>query len=168
MSLIQQFLKQLASQIIGGQIHQHQMIVRAARYDPDIPLLQSSAQRLRIVDHALLIFLKGRLQRLLEADSLCCDHVHERAALRTGENSLIEIIFICHFLTGHDHAAARAAECLVCRRRSHVGIRNRTRMQAGGHKSRDMGDIHHQHSAHFISDLPEFLEINGSCIGRCA
>ncbi len=31
-----------------------------------------------------------------------------------------------------------------------------------------MGDIHHQHGAHFIGDLPEFLEINGSCIGRCA
>ena len=37
-------------------------------------------------------------------------------------------------------------------------------MKSGRHKPGDMCDIHHQHRPDLVSDLPEFFEVNGSCI----
>ena len=39
-------------------------------------------------------------------------------------------------------------------------------MKAGGHKPRDVSHIHHKHRPRLVGDLPEFLKINGSGIGR--
>ena len=61
MGLIKKFLYRFASQIIGRQIQQHQMIIRAIGNNLNISLLQPFAERLRIINHTLLVFLERRI-----------------------------------------------------------------------------------------------------------
>ncbi len=166
MRLIQKLLERFTGHIICRQIHQHQMIIRPIRYDLDLPVLQALAKCLSIIDHTLLIFLKGRIQCLLKADSFRRDHMHQRPTLRTGEYSLVEVVLVRHFLARHDHTASGTTQRLMCSRRGNMRIRNRAWMQSCRHKPGNMCDIDHQYGPHFIRDLPEFLEIDRSCICR--
>ena len=165
MSLIQKLLHCLSGQIIGCQIHQHQMIVRSAGHDLDLTVHQSLCQRLGIVSHPLHILFELRLQRLREAHSLRCDHMHQRTALNPREHRLVEVVlFICRG-SGHNHAAPRSPKGLVGGSCHNVRVGHRTLMQSGCHQSGDMSHIHHQHCPAGVSDLTEFLEIDGSRIG---
>ena len=73
--------------------------------------------------------------------------MHERSALGSGENRRV------HFLrdrlvVGQDHATARAAQCLMGRRRRYMGMRERTRMHAAGDKTGEMRHVDHQQRIH--------------------
>ena len=75
----------------GAHVHQHQVVVGAARDQAEALLGQRGGQRLRVVDHLLLIRLERGLKRLLEGDRLGGDDVHQRAALRAGEDGLVDL-----------------------------------------------------------------------------
>ena len=58
----------------------------------------------------------------LEGNGLGRDHMHERAALLTGEDGRVELLG--PFLFGQDETRARTAECLVHGRGHHVRMRD--------------------------------------------
>ncbi|CDC63331.1 putative uncharacterized protein [Clostridium sp. CAG:448] len=92
--------------------------------------------------------------------------MHERSALRAGENGFIDCL--CQFLTAQDHAAARTAQRFVRRCGDNVGIRHRGGVQTGGDKTGDVCHIHHQIGADPIGNLTETGKINHARIGGSA
>ena len=101
-----------------------------------------------------------------ERDRLGGDHVHERAALLAGEDGAVDVLG--ELLAAEDHAAARAAERLVDRRRDDVGVRDRARVLAGGDQAREMGHVDEEEGADRVGDLAERGEVEVARIGRPA
>ena len=120
------------------------MIVRAAD-DSEAAPGHSCGERLSVGDHLPLVFGEPRLRRFLQADSLGCNDVHQRAALDARKGGTIEILGI--FLAAENQAAARAAQRLVRGGRDEVGIGHGTRVHAGSDKARDMRHVHEQQRA---------------------
>ena len=114
----------------------------------------------------LLIFFEFRLQRLAEAHGLGRDDMLQRAALGTRENSLVDGLGV--LLLAQDQAAAGAAQRFVGGGCHHVGIGHGVRVQASGHKPRDVRHIHHKQRAVFPGDLRDAFKINGAGVGRSA
>ena len=166
MGIIQTLLQLFSAEILFRQVYQHQVVVRISGYDLDSPCLQVFAQCLRILYDLFHIGLVFRLQRLLEADCLGRDHMHQRTSLCSREHGLIKVELFIHLLAAQDHASPWPPKGLVGRGGGHMSIGDRAWMQSCGNQAGDMGNIHHQVSAHFIRDLAEPFEVNGS--GICA
>ena len=75
------------------------------------PLPARASASVRVQDDLLLILAELRLKGFLEADGLGGDDVHQRPALDTGENDLVELLRILRL--GEDRAAAWSAQRLV-------------------------------------------------------
>ena len=140
------------------------MVIRAAGYDFHSSVHQAFAKRLGIVYNPFLICPEFIGQGFFKAYRLCRNDMHQRAALDTGENRFIKIIFISRFLIAENQTAPWSAQCLVRRRGHHIRIRYRAWMEICRHQTGNMGHIHHQNSSHFIRHFPEFLKVNRSCI----
>ena len=75
------------------QVDEHQVVVRAAGDEVEAALPSSaSASTCAFFDYLFLIGLEFRLQRLAEAYGLGGDDVHERTALRAGEDGLVDCL----------------------------------------------------------------------------
>ena len=122
---------------------QHQMVVRAAGNELHAAFCQAFGKRFSVFYGLLGVGLKLRLQRFAEAHGFCGDNVHQRAALRAGENGFVDLPLPYSSLA-EDHAAARAAQRFVRGCGDNVGIRHRGRVQPRGDKTRDVRHIHHQ------------------------
>ena len=144
------------------------MVVRSSGNNLNASVHQSFAKSLRIVYDVLLIGLKLIRQRFLEAHCLCCDHMHQRAPLYSGENSLIKVILVCCLLICKDHTASGAAQRLMGRGGHYICIGDRAWMKSCCHKTCNMCHIYHQYRSYFVCHFPEFLKVNGSGIGRCS
>ena len=94
------FLNCFSGKIIIGQIYEHEVIVCSTGYDLNSTIHQSLAECLCIVNDILLVYFKLRLKCLFKADCFRCDHMHQRSALDSRENSFVKVIFVCDFLTG--------------------------------------------------------------------
>ena len=90
--------------------------------------------------------------------------MHQRAALDTGENSLIKVVLFIHRIAGEDQSASGSSQGLVGGGSHHIRIGNGAGMKACCHQSGDMCHIHHKNSAYFVSHFSEFLEIDGTGI----
>ena len=167
MRFIQHLLNSLTCQVKRGKIHQHQVIVCTTGYNPDSSVHQTLAKSLGIVNNVLLILLKVICKGFFEADSLGCDHMHQRTSLNAWEHCLIEVIFICGFLIAENHTASRSTQRFMRSCGYHISIRNRARMKSCCHKSCNVSHINHQYCPNLICNLTELLEINGSCISGC-
>ena len=143
------------------------MVVGSSRNDLDASVHQSLAEGLCIIDNSLLVNLEIIAERLLEADCLRRDDVHQRAALNAGENCLVEIVLFIYRVAGKNHSSTGTAQRLVGRRGRNVRIGDGARMKTCCHKSRNVRHIYHQNSAHLISHLTELLEIDCPGICRC-
>jgi len=113
-----------------------------------------------IGDHALLVALEGRTQRLAKGHGLGSDNVHERTALNAGENLAVQ--GFAHIFCRQNHAAARTAQGLVRGGGGDVGVRKWALVQTGGHKAGDVGHIYHQLGADLVGNLAEAGKINGA------
>ena len=165
--LVEEILRLLAREVLAREIDEHEVVVRAARDDAE-PVLRELVREHGGVLHDLLgIRLERGLQRLAERDGLRRDDVHERAALDAGEDSLVELLAELGVLA-EDHAAARAAQRLVRRRRHDVGVRHRARMEAGGDEAGDVRDVDHEIRADAVRDLRHALEVDDARVGRGA
>ena len=91
--------------------------------------------------------------------------MHQRAALDTREYCLVEIVFFSRFFACKNQTAPGASQRLVGGGGNHIRIGNRARVKPGSHKAGNVSHIHHQNRTCFVGYLPEFLKINGSCIG---
>ena len=150
--LVQTMLQLLAGDTGFPQIHQHQMVIRAAGYQLEAAVQQAGGQRLGVFADLILIALEGGRQRLAEADRLGRDDMHQRPALGAGEHRFVD--GLGQLFPAEDHAAPGAAQGLMGGGGHHVGIGHGIHMTAGGHQTRDMGHIHHQLRAAGIGDLP--------------
>ena len=166
MHLVQARLQFPARDVLAAQVEQHQVVVGAAGDEVEPAALQAVRQRRRVFHDVFGVYAEFRLHRLAQADGLGRDDVHERAALRAGEDGAVELLAILR--AGEDHAAARAAQGLVRRRGHDVGIRHGTHVLAARHKARDVGHVHHKQSAAAVRDLGEDFKIDGAGIRRRA
>ena len=142
------------------------MVVGAAGDELDAVGRKSLRHGLRVGDDLLLVDLEGLAQRLLEADGLGGDHMHQRPALGAGEDGLVDGLGV--LLPAENHAAAGAPQRLVGRRGDEIGVGHRVRVQAGGNKARDVGHIHHKVGAHGVGHLTEAGKVDHSRIGAGA
>src|SRR5262245_33565052 len=92
---------------LADEIQQEQVIVRAAGYDAEPAVLERLRERARVRDHLPLVLLELRRERLGERNRLRGDHVHERAALRAGEDHRVELLVQLRVLAREDEPAAR-------------------------------------------------------------
>jgi hypothetical protein len=107
---------------------------------------------------------KRRVERLLEADRLRRDHVHERPPLQAGEDHFIDSFGVR--LPTEDEAAAWATECFVRRCGDKIGVRHWRRMNPRRDEARDMRHIDHQVGPDLFGDLAEPLEVDHAGVGR--
>ena len=114
----------------------------------------------------LLVVGKARRQRFVQGDSLRRDHMHQRPALRAGEDRRVNRFGIR--LVTHDQSAARAAQGLVRRRGDNMRMTDRRRVLPSGNQPGDMGDIGQKQRAHFVRDGPQAREINDARVRRRA
>ena len=84
------------------------MVVGAAGHQLDAPGLQLSCHGLCVLHDLAGILLELGLERLAEADGLCCNDVLQRAALGAGEHSGVDALGDDR-VVGQDQAAAGAA-----------------------------------------------------------
>ena len=100
--------------VLADQVHQHQVVIRAAGYDLDAAF-DKGRRHCPVGDHLLLVTHKFRARRFLEAHRLGGDDVHQRAALAAGKTA--ELNFFSSSLVGarQDKAAAGTAQGLVGR-----------------------------------------------------
>ncbi len=92
--------------------------------------------------------------------------MHKRAALDSGEDSLVEVELVSSFLVAEDKSASGSTKSLMCCSCNYICIRDGALMVSCSHKTCDMSHIYHEVSSYCISNLTELLEINLSCICR--
>src|ERR1041384_7514917 len=119
-----------------------------------------------IFDNLLLVRLEGWLQRLLETDRLCRNHMHERTALDARER--LGIDFLRVFLFAHNQPAARTAQRFVRRSGYKISVLDRTRMFARDNQAGNMCNVGEKIRPNFTSDLAHALEINDARISAGA
>ena len=125
------------------------------------------ASVLGIGDHRLGIGLELGLERFAERDRLGRDDVHQRAALKAGEDRRIDLL--CDVLVvGQHHAPAGTAQGLVRRRRHHVGVAEGRWMLARGDQPREMRHVDEEQGANLVADRAEAREVEMARIGRAA
>ena len=143
------------------------MRVGAARDEREAVLHHDLAESAGIVHHVLDVDLVVGAQRLAECHGLCGDDVHQRPALDAGEDCRVDLLGDL-LVVGQDHAAARAAERLVRRRRDDVGMRERARNETGSDEAGEVRHVDEEVRADFIGDGAERREIDLARIGRAA
>jgi hypothetical protein len=119
---------------LAAQVHQHEVVVGAARDDVEAALRERRGQRLRVGDHLPAVGGELGAQRLAEGHRLGGDHVLSGPPCRPGNIALS--IFLRVLVVAEDHAAARAAQRLVRGRGHHVGVRHRRRVHARRRRAR--------------------------------
>ena len=165
MHLIKHLLSLLACQPKILKIYQHQMIVCTTGYNRNTSLHKACSKCLSIHKNLFLIILEVITECFLQCNSLCCDYMHQRAALSTRENSRIQFLCI-FFCTAENHTASWSAKCLMGCCCNNMCIRDRAWMQTCCHKTGNMGNINHQNSINLVCDFSKSLEIN--CSAVCA
>ncbi len=106
--------------LMRAQIDEHEVVVGAAADEAVAVMDELGGEGLGVDDDLALVLLEAGLQRLVEADGLCGDDVHERAALDAGED--LGVDGLCVLLAADDDAAARAAQALVRGGGDEIGV----------------------------------------------
>ena len=89
--------------------------------------------------------------------------MHERAALRAGENGAVDLFG--ELVPAEDDRAARAAQRLVRRAGDDIGIRHRARVHARGDKAADVRHVDHQVRADGIGNSAKARKVDHARIG---
>src|SRR5437763_16891450 len=122
------------------------MVVSPAGDETEALLLKFIRQRFGVREYATLVVFKVFAQRLAEGDGLGGDDVHERAALHSRKELLVQFGGVLR--AAEYEASARAAQGLVCSRRNVVGVRDGRRVYARGDGARDVRDVGHDARAY--------------------
>ena len=156
----------LAGDPLAAQIGEHEVVIRAAGHEIKAAREQRVRQRGGVFHDALRIGAELRLRRLLEADRLGSDDVHERAALRAGEHGAVELF--AKLLAREDETAARTAQRLVRGGGHDVGIRHGALVHAARDEPRDVRHIDHEQRAVAVRDVGEHGKVDRARIRRRA
>ena len=121
-------------------VHQHEVVVRAARNDPSALLGESGRQQLGVGDRLTLVVAVFIGRGELEGHRLGGDDVHQRTALDPGEDALVH--GLAQVLAAEDETAARAAQGLVRGRCHDVRVAEWARVKSRRDEAGDVGHIH--------------------------
>ena len=130
------------------------------------PAFEPGGEGLGVGDRLPLALAERLAGGDLQRHRLGGDSVHQRPALLAGEDRFVDRFRV--LLAAEDHAAARAAEGLVDRRRDDVGVRHRVGVLAGGDEAGEVGHVDHQLGADRVGDLAEGGEVELARVGRPA
>ena len=111
MDCIQAGFQLLAGALFLAQVHQHQVVVGAARHQLDAPGLQLGCHGLGILHDLPGVLLEFRLEGFAEADRLACNDMLQRAALGAGEDGGVDPLGQ-NRVVGEDQTAAGARRVL--------------------------------------------------------
>ena len=150
----------------AAQIDEQHVVVGAARHDLVAALEQARRHEPRVREHLPLIGGERRLERFLERDGFGGDDVHQRAALRAGEHGRVDALRQRRTPRREDHAAARAAQRLVRRRRRDVGDCHGARIETGRDEPRDVRDVGEEQRADLVGDRAKPRPIDDSRVRR--
>ena len=139
------------------------MVIGAAGHQVKALFQQGRCHGLGILHHIVGIGFERRLHRFLQTDCLGCNHMFQRTALGTGEDTGIQLFG--KFLPGQNHTAAGTPEGLVGGGSDDVCIGNGAHMRTAGNQTGNVSHIHHENSTDFVGNIRKHLEINGSGIG---
>ena len=164
MQPVQPLLQGPAGDAPAAQIHQHQVVVRAAGNQIKALRFHSLRQGGGVFHGAPGIVGKLRLHSLPETHGLAGDDVEQRPPLHPGKHGAVDLL--CPFLPGQDHAASGAPEGLVGGGGHHIGIGHGVHVLSARHQTGNVGHVHQQRSAVPVGDVGKGFEIQGSGIGR--
>ena len=151
------------SRPVGRQVDEDEVDVGAAGEDRDAAGLQALGERLRVGDRLALAGAELLGRGDPQGHRLGGDRVHQRPALLAGEDRFVDRFRV--LLAAEDHAAARAAERLVDRRRDDVGVLDRVGVLAGGDQAGEVRHVDHQLGADRVGDLAEGGEVELARVG---
>src|SRR6266567_739440 len=138
------------------------MIIGAAGDDAVTMFGQAGGKCFGVHYNLPLIIAELRLERFMKANGFRRDHMHERAALHSGENGRVDLFG--EFLFAHDDAATRSAQTLVRGGRDKLCVRDRTWMLTTCYKTCDMRHVDEQNCANRIRDLTQSRKIDNTRI----
>ena len=92
--------------------------------------------------------------------------MHERAALRAGEDGVVDAL--AELFLAQDDGAARAAQRLVGGRRHDVCVGYGRGVHTSGNQAADVRDVDHEVRADLVGDVAELLPVDEARIGACA
>ncbi|OPZ96947.1 MAG: hypothetical protein BWY71_01773 [Planctomycetes bacterium ADurb.Bin412] len=144
--------------VIGPQIDQQQVVVRAAGAESETLTYQFLRQGLAIADDLPGILFEFGLHGLGEGDGLGGNHVAERPALDAGKDGGIDGLGI--FLFAHYRTGTRSAQGLVGGAGHKFAHGNRIRMQAGADQAGDMGNVRQNLRVVLAGDFRNFVKID--------
>jgi hypothetical protein len=127
--------------------------------------VSSVASAFAFCDDLLLVGLELGLEGLAERDRLREDDVHERPALRPGEERAVGLLEDL-LVVGEDQPAPRAAQALVRRRRHDMAVGEGAGVLARRDEPRDVRDVRHQHRAALVGDGAELREVDHAAVRR--
>ena len=87
---LQALLRFYSGDALVGEVDKEEMVVRPPGHDPVPRLLHTGREMAGILDDLLLVGFELRRHRVLEGHCLCCDDMHERAALDAGEDHRVD------------------------------------------------------------------------------
>ena len=110
----ERLLRRLAGEVLGTEVHQHEVGIGAAGHDGVAELDQRVGQGLRVLHDPAGVGLEVGGERLTEGDRLGRDHVLERAALGAGKHRLVDGLGVLGGGEDQTGPRARAASCAWC------------------------------------------------------
>ena len=137
-----------------AQVHEHEVVVRAARHDIEAALHERRRERPRVRDDLRGVRrLNDGFSASLSATALAAITCSSGPPCMPG-NTALSIAFACSRLA-QDEPAARPAQRLVRRRRDDVRVRHRRRIHARRDESGEVRHVHHEDRADLARDFGE-------------
>ena len=163
--LVKSLLNDFAGFAFVSEVDEHKVVVGAAGNEVVTHFVEFVSHCSRVFNDLGHIDFEARIKRFFEADSLCSDDVHERAALHSRENSGVEVFFI--FFLRKNETASRTSEGLVGRRSYEIAVRNRAWMKSCSDETGNVSHVNPHDCADFVADFADSLEVDDSRISRC-
>ena len=164
--LAEGLLGNLAVELLGAQVHEHQVVVGATGDEPQPRGHEPPGERPGVVEDLLLVGLEAGLERLVEGHGLGRHHVLEGAALGAREDLAVDRLGVR--LAAEDQAAARAAQGLVGGGGDDLGVRHRVGVKPRGDEPGDVGHVHHHGRPDLAGNLGELVEVEEARVGAGA
>ena len=149
-----------------GQVHEHQVVVGAARDEAEAVGQKGIGEGLRVFQDLALILFELLREGLLEGHRLGGDDVHQGAALHSRKDFRVQ--GAGELLFAEDESAAGAAEGLVGGHGDELAAGHRGGVQAGGDEAADVGDVGQNDGSDGVGDGPELLVVDRPGVGARA
>ncbi len=147
-----------------AQVDQHQVVVGAARHQPQAVRREPLGERGRVAHDLRRVVGERRGGCLGERHGLGGDDVIERPALEAREHGLVDDLG--ELCGAGDGAATRAPQGLVRGEGHDVGpVLHRVGVHAAGDQPGDVGRIEHEGRADLVGDVAEGARIDDARVG---